>query len=152
VNSFAHGNPINHLVKDLEDSRRFIDTGLAIRLNEIIKDVLPSRGPAEEDEEFGEFSITKALKKQMKTLKRIQDVAATSDDVGELKAVLTASRDIITQMTKLKDIVDAEGALRIIEDSLVECLDELGDEKLKEKFRELINAKTKHAKDLKRNS
>lgn len=154
MTTLGKGNPLIPLVKQIESASRFVNEEVANRLYEIIKEHLPEKSKTvrqeEEEEKLAPFSIDAALSKQLKTLERLQMLAASSEDVAEVKSIISASSTVISQMNKLKDDVDAERALRIMEDAVIQALDELGDVKISERFRQLVAEKTKHAREVRR--
>lgn len=140
MSTIAPSNPLSPIVKQLVDGARYLNTDLSLKLYEVIKPHVPSLRVAEEEEEVTSFSLSRAMQKQMATLNRLQMIAAGSEDISELKSVMTASRDLITQMSKFKSDLESEETLRIMEDAIAEALEELGNDEIKDRFYKILSA------------
>jgi len=141
MNTLIPSNPLAPVVKQVVEGARYLNSELSSKLYTVIKPHLKPSEQEDEEVEVSSFSVTKALRKQMATLERLQTLASGSEDVSEVKSVMTAARDVITQMTKFQSHVESEETLKIVEDSVVEALEELGDEEIKDRFFKILTAK-----------
>lgn len=131
-------NPLDYHVQQILDNQNYLTQAHFAALQAI----LPSEKPGERKvtRESG-HRLSKQIENQLNLLERLTLATSESNDVGELKALLSASRSLYEMMLKSADRVRSEDKISALEQSIYDAFADTEDPETRKKFMEAWRAR-----------
>lgn len=129
-------NPLDPLVQDILANKNYLTPTHIALLRELLPEVVDTKVN-------GSFNLKTQIQKQLTILARIQTLALSSENIDEMKKVLSASKDLSLLISKLQSTIDSEARSQHIENAVVEALNEIGVDELKQAYLSILGKKLK---------
>lgn len=129
-------NPLEYHVQEILNNSNYLTADHVRKLLAIFPE-------APRGKETSNVTLKKQLERQLRIMERLENLSNTSTDIGEIKQVMMAHKDMVNLLGKFQQTIRAEEKMQAVQDSLAEAFEQLGNDELKKQFldiwREKIN-------------
>lgn len=122
-------NPLDYHVQQILDNPNYLTSEQVSKLLA----VMPEEKKGSRDKNLN-TSLKRQLERQLRMMDKLEALSASSTDIGEMKQVLTAAKDLFNLLTKFQEAIRSEEKITAIEESVVETFNELDNEEARGKF------------------
>lgn len=122
-------NPLEYHVQQIIENPNYLTSEQVAKL----LGVIPEEKKGSRDKNLN-TSLKRQLDRQLRMMEKLESLAASSTDIGEMKQVLTAAKDLFNLLAKFQAAIRAEEKVQAVEESILDAMNAVGNDDLRTKF------------------